>query len=257
MRMSDPVVQALWQACQRFAAQPGQISILIEADARPVRVAINETASMAAASVIKPAIACAAAADSAIDLGQPMDLRDMDQTQYCSIMAAFEPMDTLTLRELIGLMLIVSDNPATTAVLDQIGFERVNSWLRANGLCETTLEIGFADRALGAPLRVNQTTAEDCLTLLKLIHREQNYGFIKTLLENNLRNDRIPKRLPDDAIIAHKTGTLNGLVHDIAHIESPQTSYYFIVLADDLPDTHQFAFDLAVFSEEVYGLMSG
>ena len=255
--MSDPLAQALEQACHRFAAQPGQISILIESNARPVRVAINETTSLAAASVIKPAIACAAAADRAIDLSQSVDVREMDQTQYCSIMAAFEPMDTLTLRELIGMMLIVSDNPATTAVLDHVGFERVNAWLSANGLRQTSLKIGFEDRALGSPLRANRTTAEDCLTLLKLINREPDYAFIKTLLENNLRNERIPKRLPDDVVVAHKTGTLNGLVHDIALIESPQTSYYFILLADDLPDTPQFAFDLAVFSEQVYGLMSG
>ena len=74
-------------------------------------------------------------------------------------------------------------------------------------------------------------------------------------MANNLRNDRIPKRLPDDVIIMHKTGTLNGLVHDIAIIEAPKVSYYFVVLANDLADTHKFAYDLAIFSEQVYELM--
>ncbi len=74
-------------------------------------------------------------------------------------------------------------------------------------------------------------------------------------MANNLRNDRIPKRLPDDVLIMHKTGTLSGLVHDIAIVSAPQVSYYFIVLANALPDTHRFAYDFAIFSEQIYELM--
>ncbi|MEL6694328.1 MAG: serine hydrolase, partial [Pseudomonadota bacterium] len=63
-----------------------------------------------------------------------------------------------------------------------------------------------------------------------------------------------PPAMPEYAVIAHKTGTLNGLVHDIAIVESPAVAYYLVVLADGLEDDAAFARDLAAFSETVYGL---
>ena len=221
-------------------------------------VALNESRLLPSASVIKAAIACAAA-DAAnkgeLDLSQTQMAGDLDETFYCSILHAFDPSDALTLKNLIGLMLIVSDNPATSAVLNAVGMARVNSWLSANGLTQTHLEIGFDDASLGAPLRVNLTTAADCLKLLKLIDTDPAYGFVKRMLANNLRNERIPKRLPDEAVIAHKTGTLNGLMHDIAIIEGPEAGFYLVILADGLPETHDFANDIARLSLEIYDLM--
>jgi beta-lactamase class A len=90
-----------------------------------------------------------------------------------------------------------------------------------------------------------------------VIDREPRYAFIKHMLQNNLRSERIPKFLPDNALIAHKTGTLAGLVHDIAIVESPVAGYYLVVLADGLSDDAAFARDLAVFSEAVYRVMAG
>ncbi|MCH9752944.1 MAG: class A beta-lactamase-related serine hydrolase, partial [Alphaproteobacteria bacterium] len=111
--------------------------------------------------------------------------------------------------------------------------------------------------ALGTPLRANRTTARDCLRLLRLIDTVPDYGFIKHMLANNLRNERIPKRLPDAASIAHKTGSLNGLCHDIAIIESPDAAYYLVVLADELPEDEDFQPEIARLSAEIYDLMSG
>ncbi|MEM7461027.1 MAG: serine hydrolase, partial [Pseudomonadota bacterium] len=106
------------------------------------------------------------------------------------------------------------------------------------------------------PLRANLTTASDCLTLLKAVDTQPAYAFIKRMLQNNLRNERIPKFLLDDARIAHKTGTLAGLVHDVAIVTSPAADYYLLVLADGLHDTATFASDVATVSEEIYKLMS-
>ena len=254
--MSDPLTAPLQQACDQFSSQAGQVSILLEDKQDRFRIAINETTKIPSASVIKPAIACAAFHDLNLKLDQFIDLRELDETRYCSIMRAFEPTDTLTLKELIGLMLIVSDNPATTLVLDYVGIDKVRDWLDWVGMDDTNFDVGFTDFDLDGRIRTNLTTAKDCLTLLKQIGNPRGpYGFIRDMMENNLRNERIPKRLPDDAIIVHKTGTLSGLVHDMAMIEAPGAAYYLIVLANELPDPHQFAFDLAVFSKQVHDLI--
>ena len=254
--MADDTQTQLQKICDAFADQTGTISIIVEGISHAGSVAINPHAQVPAASVTKLAIACAAFDDPNVDLGQHIDLRDLDETLYCSIMKAFDPATTLSLKELIGFMIIISDNPATSRVLDAVTPQKVDAWLQANGLTQSSFSAGFTDSDLSGRIRENVTTARDCLTLLKRIYDPQSpYVDILNMMANNLRNDRIPKRLPDDAVIMHKTGTLNGLVHDIAIIESPVVSYYLVVLADQLPNSHRFAYDLALFSEAVFEIM--
>lgn len=256
-QMTPDAFETLKQATAVFVQRPGTIAVIAQSKADATRtVSHNADVKLPSASVLKAAIACAAVDAAGLDLTHPIKRSDLDETFYCSILHAFDSDDTLTVKNLIGLMLIVSDNPATTAILERVGMDTVNAWLHGNGMANTHIEVGFDDASLGAPLRANLTTANDCLTLLHLIDQTPRYDFIKRMLANNLRNERIPKRLPDDAVIAHKTGTLNGLVHDIAIVESPIAAYYLVVLADGLEDDAAFARDLAAFSETVYGLMS-
>ena len=255
--METDRLNALTDLTQAFTQRPGTVAVHIASKTDPaLSVSVNTAQSLPSASVIKAAIACAAVDKPGLDLAQTIRRADLNDTFYCSILHAFDETDTLSLKTLIGLMIIVSDNPATSAVLDTVGMDTVNAWLRENGLTETNIAIGFDDASLGAPLRANLTNADDCLTLLKLIDRAPRYGFIKRMLANNLRNERIPKKLPDDAVIAHKTGTLSGLVHDVAIIESPVASYYLVVLADGLEEDATFARNLAAYSEAVYAIMT-
>lgn len=254
--MSAALRNQLETLCSAFANHPGDIAVIVQSKTEPtLAVSINEAAPFPSASVIKAAIACAAVEAAHLDLDTMVPVSDLDETFYCSILKAFDPGDRLPLKALIGLMLIVSDNPATSAILDAVGMGRVNDWLRKNGLPDTHISVGFDDASLGTPLRANLTTAQDCLRLLQLIDAAPHLADIKRMLRNNLRNERIPKRLPDEAVIAHKTGTLNGLMHDIALIESPDASLYLIVLADGLPDGHDFASEIARFSEQAFHLM--
>ena len=253
--MTTETLDRLNQACQDFADHPGDIAVIVQSKTDPaLSVAVNADLPIPSASVIKIAVACAAT--DHLDLSQMQSVQALDETLYCSIVQAFEPSDQISLKALIGLMIIVSDNPATSAILDAVGMERVNAWLRTKGLSDSNIEVGFTDSDLGAPLRANQTSARDCLNLMKLIDTTPDYAFIKHMLANNLRNERIPKHLPDDAIIAHKTGSLNGLCHDIAIIESPEAAYFLIVLADGLPGDLDFQPEISRLSAEIYTLMS-
>jgi beta-lactamase class A len=254
--MSAPIIDRLNHICRIFAGRPGQIALAVQSKIDPeISVSVNSQLSIPSASVVKAAIACAAA--DHLDLTETRSVRDLEETFYCSILQAFDPSDRISLKALIGLMIIVSDNPATTAILDAVGLDKVNAWLSEKGLNDTNLAVGFSDDTLGAPLRANRTTARDCLRLMRLIDTVPDYGFVKHMLANNLRNERIPKRLPDAASIAHKTGSLNGLCHDIAIIESPDAAYYLVVLADELPEDEDFQPEIARLSAEIYDLMSG
>ena len=252
------VLNRLEAICQSFVDRAGDIAVIVQSKTDPALfVAINANTPFPSASLVKVAIACAAFDAQDVDLTKTVPVDILDETFYCSILQAFEPGDQLALKSLIGLMLIVSDNPATSAVLDAVGMETVNAWLKDNQLNDTNLSVGFDDDSLGPPLRANLTSAEDCLSLLKCVEAKPEFDFIQHMLRNNLRNERIPRHLPDSAVIAHKTGTLNGLVHDIAVVESPEAAFYLIVLADSLPEDHDFAGEIARFAKQVYDLMVG
>lgn len=258
--MAKAALDRLKTLSDAFADRAGKIAIIAQSKRDPqLSVSINGDVALPSASVLKAAIACTAAdlaANSKLDLNRTISKSQLDETFYCSILHAFDGTDRLTLKNLIGLMLIVSDNPATSAVLKFTGRDQVSQWLQQNGLNDTNLEVGFDDASLGTPLRANLTSARDCLALLQLIDTNPTYDFVKRMLANNLRNERIPKRLPDDAVIAHKTGTLAGLIHDVAIVESPVAGYYLVVLADGLEDEAAFTGDLAAYSEAVYALMA-
>ena len=184
--MTDMPQSPLQQACNAFADQTGQISILVEGISHTGSAVVAANTQMPAASVLKLAIACAAYEDESIDLGQFVELREMDQTRYCSILQAFETSATFSLRDLIGLMIIISDNPATTSVLDVVTPARVDRWLKANGLNQSTFTAGFTDHALKGGNRANLTTASDCLKLLQRIYDARGpFAEIQNFMANN------------------------------------------------------------------------
>ena len=92
--MTDQSISPLQRACNEFAAQPGEISIIVEGISHDGAARVNSFAQVPAASVMKLAIACEAVDDPGVDLGQPIDLRDLDDTLYCSVMKAFDPTAT-------------------------------------------------------------------------------------------------------------------------------------------------------------------
>ena len=255
--MSENLIERLSALVQGFVDDRDQIAVIIQSKSDPaISIGVNETLPIPSASIVKTAIACAAADEGEAHLSKTMKISDLDDTFYCSIIHAFDQNEQISIKTLIGLMLIVSDNPATSAVVGSIGMDKVNHWLRQNDLSNTKLSVGFDDASLGAPLRANLTTAVDCLRLLRNIDTRSEYTFIKNMLANNLRNERIPKFLPEEVVIAHKTGTLNGLAHDMAIIDGPNTGYYVVILADGLPQEHDFANEIARFSKQAYALMS-
>lgn len=93
-------------------------------------------------------------------------------------------------------------------------------------------------RADGA---LNVTTAEDIAWLYILLLRGEIMApavcqEMLDLLAQQEINDRIPAYLPGDAIVAHKTGNLDGLVHDAGVIYAPSGPIVVVVLTEDIDE---------------------
>jgi len=57
------------------------------------------------------------------------------------------------------------------------------------------------------------------------------------VLKDQFYRDVIPARLPDDVVIANKTGFITGVIHDSGIVYLPDgQSYILIFLSKDLPE---------------------
>ena len=122
-------------------------------------------------------------------------------------------------------MITVSDNACGMALGSIIGWDSQNSSLHAVGFTHTLLRGSDSE----------QTSASDVAQLLQrlyegtLLSPASSSAFI-TLLKAQTVNDRLPVGLPAGTVIAHKTGDLNGLVHDAGIVYTPHGDYVVVAL---------------------------
>ena len=56
------------------------------------------------------------------------------------------------------------------------------------------------------------------------------------MLTNNLRNARIPALLDEDVVVAHKTGSLDGVVNDAGIVSRGATAFIVAFMCDRQTD---------------------
>jgi beta-lactamase class A len=191
------------------------------------------------ASLLKLAVVLAleeAHAAGALDATAAVARGDLPETRFPSVLRVLEPGHRLTLRELGGLVLATSDNPAADHLLAVVGVDRVARLLAESGCHATRLEAGFTDAELGAAGRLNVTTADDLVRLLRRLHHEPTWRSVVTALASSVRNTRLPLLLPDELVVAHKTGTLAGVANDAGILYGAHVDLIIAVLTDGQAD---------------------
>ena len=118
------------------------------------------------------------------------------------------------------LMLAVSDNAATNALLDMLGFDAVNAEAARLGLAGTRVRRLMGDEAAIAAGRENTTTAGDLARIVEALATERHRRTLAAMGESHHR-DIIPSLLPGDGLVIDcKQGDLPGRVrHDMALID--------------------------------------
>ena len=193
-----------------------------------------------AASVIKIATVMALydrASEGNIDLDELVAVKKLGDTRYCSILKSFDPHRTLSVREIAALSLITSDNPATEYVLSRTSKDDIEQVFKSCGCSShAVMTAGFSEAELGRPNRANVLTANDAVRLFAQLQSTSRYAPIVTFLENNLRNARIPALLDEDVVVAHKTGSLDGVVNDAGIVSRGATAFIVAFMCDRQTD---------------------
>jgi beta-lactamase class A len=178
-----------------------------------------------------------AARAGAIDLDARVRAGDLPATSYRSVLAAFDPDHEFSLRELCALCLVTSDNPIADHLLGRVGMRAVNRQAALWGCRTTRLTVGFADNFLGDAGRANVTTVRDALLMIRALMRGPLRLEVMRPLAHNLRNFRIPLRLPEDLEVPHKTGSLGAVANDVGAVLGVRSDVAVAFLCDEQVDT--------------------
>jgi beta-lactamase class A len=138
--------------------------------------------------------------------------------------------ETLTVAEALERMVTISDNTAAVMLGSRIGGTRINATVAALGMETTHYSLE----------RMN-TSALDMLRLMELMARGKTVSasasadMLNLLLRQRV-NDRLPRLLPADVQVAHKTGNLPGTVNDVGILYGPSSTIAVAALVSDTAD---------------------
>ncbi len=183
---------------------------------------VNPDLLFPAASMVKVPIMAAclkAAEEGQLSLADNMKLKRSDKAGGSGVLRTRASGSAYTIEQLVELMITYSDNTAANMLIDLLGFDYLNRTFREMGLQQTNLSrkmMDFRSRDRGIE---NYTSAREMADILEKIYSrgcvcpsvsEKSLEFLKS----QKVNDRIPRLLPKNTIVAHKTGLERLVCHD-------------------------------------------
>jgi len=154
-------------------------------------------------------------------------------------------------------MISGSSNLATNLLLDFLGVEYARTILQDARVEGVELRRGVEDYVAHEQGINNQATADGLLSLLSAIRsdflsNDSKQQVIRILLEQRF-NSMIPAGLPPHATVAHKTGEISTVSHDIGIVYLPEREPYITAILTEFdPDQAGRRDAVAAISKAIY-----
>ncbi len=166
-----------------------------------------------------------------------------------------------TLYRLVYDMITTSSNLATNIVIELVDAKRVTQTMRDLGAQNIQVLRGVEDIKAYELGLSNTTTAKDLLIIFEnlakgtAVSEEADRQMVQILKEQVWR-DVIPALLPDDVVVANKTGSITGVHHDSGIVFLPDgRKYILVLLSKNLDDFERGTQALAEVSRMIYQYM--
>ncbi len=163
-----------------------------------------------------------------------------------------------TYYELVYDMIINSSNLATNIVIEQIDAKNVMKTMDKLGAKKIKVLRGVEDMKAFDLGMNNETSANDLLIIFehlakgKAVNTSADSNMINILLDQT-HNSVIPKKLPNDVQVAHKTGSITGVLHDSGIIYLPDgTKYVLVILSKNVKNMNMAKEMMSEVSKMIY-----
>ncbi|MCD8013957.1 MAG: class A beta-lactamase-related serine hydrolase [Lachnospiraceae bacterium] len=171
---------------------------------------------------------------------------------YCRVNRVNEEEAQATIEDRLYTMITVSRNESYNELVRLHSSENsfaqgarlINSYITENGFLSTGVhstlhpsDSSFESTGEG----INETTVEDCGALLEMIYdgacvSEDASEEMLSLLLQQENTTKIPAGVPDEILVANKTGETDEETHDAAIIFGEKTDYILCVMSSEVDD---------------------
>jgi beta-lactamase class A len=235
-------------AIQNF---PGQVTLYAKNLNTGATYSIRPDDPVPTASTIKLPIMVelfAEAAEGKLDWNQKIELKEQDKVPGSGILNEFSAGDTFSIRDLMHVMIVMSDNTATNLLLDRIGGDAVNHRMDQLGLKQTDV--------MRKIMRPNDSTEEgrkpgngqwgtgrssphDMVILMEKLFRGQlvdkpSSDEMLTVLKRQRDLQGVGRDMPD-TVVASKSGALDHLRSEVALVYSPRGPIAIAITVTGIP----------------------
>lgn len=242
-----------------IAPVSGQVSLYARNLDTGREIGIRADERVRTASTIKLPIACALVREVASDRArwdERLVIRSESKVSGSGVLSDLTSGETVTLRDAMTLMIIVSDNTATNLILDRIGADTVNDYMAQLGLSQTRSMRKI--RGDGTQLKpaegwsragrepgndrfgIGASTPREMVQLLELLEHgkivdRSRSNMLLEVLKRQQYKDGIGRRT-GDLSVASKSGALDALRSDVGIVYTPQGRIAIAVTIDGLPE---------------------
>jgi beta-lactamase class A len=256
---ANPLDEKISDLVRSFRGVMGIVAVDLQA---PRSIAVNADVRFPTASTIKTAVMVEAyhqISEGALALDTTFTLRDADKVGGSGVLNGLHDGLQLTARDLIHLMIVLSDNTATNMLIARLGTARVNARLERYGLRETklfrpTFRDGRADvlPELEREFGLGVTTPREMARLMELIAEgkavdAKSSEAMRATLARQQDRAMIPRLLPAGVTVANKTGTdeekhpgpdgnKRHVRADAAIVSGPNCRYVIAIYARQIED---------------------
>ncbi len=197
---------------------------------------------MTAASIIKIFVMLEAyhqVYNNKITLDETLILMKNDKVGGTGSLGNSQDGKEITIRQLIKIMITESDNTATNMLIDKLSFEKINEFITAQGCLNTVLQRKMMDQASIQKGVENKTSVMDLVLVLEKLYHGQCVSPVYDqemidIMRMQKDRSRIPRLLPPDVPVAHKTGDLSGIVNDAGIIYTGKDDFILCILSRDV-----------------------
>ncbi len=191
------------------------------------------------------------ASQQKLDLDEPIELTENEKVNGSGILQDLSGGIKLPVRDLIDLMIVLSDNTATNLIINRIGGNAVNARMAALGLTQTRLMRKIfkespsgvtAEGALPENKRwgLGRSSPHEMVTLLEKLERGEpvdkaTSGIMLSILKRQRDRDGIARDMKE-VTVAEKTGALDQLRSDVAIVYTKAGDIAMAITVDGIPE---------------------